>query len=138
MKCKGDFGGISYTTGDFVTPGTSGLGSLTAKQFNDIQGKGDFGRMGSMGTSLNDVFAAVFGDASEEIKNTLQSGASSLATNIVGNKLATDPNAKQGVVDTAKAAISQIYQEYKVPVLLVGGGLSILAVAGLYNTFKKR
>ena len=27
MKKQPDFGGISYTTGDFVTPGTSGLGA---------------------------------------------------------------------------------------------------------------
>lgn len=27
MKKQPDFGGISYTTGDYVTPGTSGLGA---------------------------------------------------------------------------------------------------------------
>lgn len=27
MKLNADFGGISYTTGDFVTPGTSGFGA---------------------------------------------------------------------------------------------------------------
>lgn len=28
MKQQPDFGGISYTTGDFVTPGTSGFGAM--------------------------------------------------------------------------------------------------------------
>jgi len=132
-KIKGDFGGVSYTQGDFHTKGMSGMQNMTG----DFVTNGTSG-LGTMGFSLNDVFSSVFGEGAEAVKSTLQSGAANVATNVVGSKLASDAAAKQGIVDTAKTAISQIYTEYKMPILIVGGGVALLAGLGLYNTFKKR
>lgn len=139
MKVKnyvmGDFGGVSYKQGDFHTVGQSGLGASTELNTIYLNKKG---QLGSMGFSLNDVFTTVFGTQAEAVKSQLQSGAASIATNVVGTKLATNAEAKQGVVDTVKASVAQIYQDNKAVVWIVGGGLALLAGLGLYNTFKKR
>lgn len=129
MKVNADFGGISYTTGDFHTPGTSGLGEV-----GEIS-PADFG---SMGFALNDVFKTVFGKDAEAVKANLQAGASTLATNVVGTKLATDAQAKQGIVDTVKESAAQIYEEYKWPIIIGTSFVGIVTVVGLYNLFKKR
>lgn len=105
---------------------------------------GDFGspitkKEEGMGLALNDIFASVFGtEGAEQVKATLKAGATSTVTNIVGKKLSTDAEAKKSIVDTAKSTVSELYQEYKVPVLIVGGGVALLAGLGLYNTFKKK
>ena len=122
MKVKnyvmGDFGGISYNNGDYHTVGQSGLGS--------------------MGFSLNDVFSTVFGQDAQTVKATLQSGAASVATNIVGSKLATNQEAKQGIVDTVKASVSEVYSQYKIPIIVIGGSLTALMIYGIYNAVKKK
>jgi len=120
VKKKGmgdaDFGGISYTSGDFYTPGTSG-----------------------MGTSANDIFSAIFGDkGAETVKTTLQSGATTALTNVVGSKLGTDPNAQKAVTDTVMASVAEIFSKYKIVIIPVAAGLTILTALGLFNTFKKK
>jgi hypothetical protein len=133
-KVKGDFGGISYQQGDFHTVGYSGIDVSTG----DFVTNGTSG-LGSMGFSLKEAFASVFGkDGAEAVKTSLQSGASNLATSVIGSKLASDPTAKQGVVDTAKATINQLYQEYKIPVIVVTGSLAALLAYGIYNAVKKK
>jgi hypothetical protein len=61
-----------------------------------------------------------------------------VATSLVGKHLAADPSAKQTVVDTAKATFNALYQEYKIPVIIVTGGISLLIAYGIYNAVKKK
>lgn len=117
MMVRGDFGGMNRDEADFVTPGTSGLGH--------------------MGFALNDVFASVFGKDAEAVKQTLQTGASSVATNVSGKYLQKDPNARQGIVDTVRESAAQIYQEYKVPILVVTALSGVVLVSGLYNLYRR-
>lgn len=152
-QVKGDFGGISYkngdfhtvgysgidvVTGDFVTNGTSGLGSSTQLDFiSERVLKSGMSGMG--GSVLADAMNAVFGTGgAAAVINAAQTGASSIATNVIGSKLGTDPNAKQGIVDTIKASAAQLYQEYKIPVIVVTVGLSSLLAYGVYNAVKKK
>lgn len=130
-KCKGDFGGISYKNGDFHTVGYSGIDVST----------GDFVTNGTsgMGDIWSNIASSVFGkEGVAQVTSTLQSGAANLATSVIGTKLAADPNAKQSVVDTAKATINQLYQDYKVPVIVVTGSLGALLAYGIYNAVKKK
>jgi len=152
-KVKGDFGGISYkngdfhtvgysgidvSTGDFITNGTSGLGSSTQLDFiSDRVLRGGMSGMG--GSVLADAMNTIFGTGgAQAVISAAQTGASSIATNVIGSKLGTDPSAKQGVVDTIKASAAQLYQEYKIPVIVVTVGLSSLLAYGIYNAVKKK
>ena len=128
-QTRADFGGISYTTGDFHTPGTSGLGSMS---------RADFGHMGQMGFSLNDAFKTVFGENAEQVKANLQAGASSMAQQQISTKLQTDPNAKQGIIDTTKAAVGAAFKEYWYITVPVTAFTLIALGSGAYNFFKAR
>ena len=130
MKVKnytnGDFGGVSYKQGDFHTVGFSG--TKVSKPTSSMGGN-----------FFEDAFKTIFGEAgAQQVATTAQQAATSVVTNVVGTKLATNAEAKQGVVDTVRASVAQIYQDNKVIVWTVGGGFALLAGLGLYNTFKKK
>lgn len=133
-KVKGDFGGISYEQGDFHTVGYSGIDVANGDYVtNGTQG------LSGMGDVWSDITSSIFGKQGvAQVTSSLQSGAANLATSVIGTKLAADPNAKQSVVDTAKATINQLYQDYKIPVIIVTGSLAALISYGIYNAVKKK
>lgn len=117
MKCHGDFGGISYTTGDFVTPGTSGLGN--------------------MGLSLNEILGTVVGKENvDQLKTTAQTAINTAIMNQAARNLETT-QAKQSLTSTAKDVLGELYEEYKWPIRIIGGGIAIVAALGIYNTYIK-
>ena len=116
---KGDFGGVSYKQGDFHTEGTSGFGTIG-------------------GNTLTSWLSNILGqENASSVVDAAQKAASSALINVAG-KSTTNPKAKEAIAETAKSTIAQIYQEYKTPILVVGGSIALLAGLGLYNTFKKR
>ncbi len=122
--CSGDFGGVTYKQGDFHTVGFSGAPKAPQK--------------GMGGNFFEDAFRSVFGQGASQVTSSLQAGATSVVTNVVGSKLTTDASAKQGIVDTVKASVGELYKEYKIPVIIIGGGISALLVYGIYNAVKKK
>lgn len=98
-----------------------------------------FRPMNGMGDVWSDITSSIFGkEGAAQVTSSLQSGAANLATSVIGTKLAADPNAKQSVVDTAKATINQLYQDYKIPVIVITGSLAALISYGIYNAVKKK
>ena len=75
MKTMGDFGmkGISYKTGDFVTPGTSGLGGISYKTGDYVTpGTSGLGEMGFLDQILT-----------PSVTSTLVGSAKSTAASVV-------------------------------------------------------
>lgn len=93
---------------------------------------------GMGGNFFENAFKSVFGAGASQVTSSLQAGATSVVTNVVGSKLTTDASAKQGIVDTVKASVGELYKEYKIPVIVIGGGISALLVYGIYNAVKKK
>jgi hypothetical protein len=202
-----DFGGVSYTTGDFVTPGTSGLGEMglldikpnltntrwvikKRKSAADIVKEKNAARvraiderltviqkeisllpqrksaleseaitlrrerasltgenlsspvlttLNGMGDFWSDTMQTIFGkEGAAQVTQTLQSGAATAVTNVVGSKLGTNPAAQEAIKKTGVETVKAVFNEY----WYISYPLTIALVGtfgyGIYNMIKAR
>lgn len=108
------FGGVSYQQGDFVTPGTSGLGDIWSDALSTIFGK----------------------DGATQVTQTLQSGAAATVKNVIANKLGEDPNSQAAINRTGIEAAKAVYMEYwYVTIPLTLAAVTVIGT-GLYGLIK--
>ncbi len=112
------FHGVSYVQGDFVTPGTSGLGDI-----------------------WSDIASTVFGkDGAATVTQSLQSGAAATVKNVIANKLGEDPNSQAAINQTGIDAAKAVFQEYwYVTYPLTAAAIAVVGMGlfGLVKNLKK-
>ena len=92
-----------------------------------------------MGGWLDDLLGA---DNAQKLEDALKTAGTTATTNIIGNAIQQNPNAVNAVQtalnQTSTNTMANIWNQYKMPIMIVSGLLAVGVSIGLYNTFAKK
>lgn len=85
----------------------------------------------------------ILGDANAaKIQDALKTTATTALTNTAGNLVQQNPNATSAFQNffssTSNSTLAQVWNNYKMPIMIVSGLLAVGVTIGVYNTFSKK
>ena len=103
-----------------------------------IVNKGGFQTKG-MGGWLDDLLGPT---NAANLEAAIKGAATTAATNVIGNTIQNNPNAAAAIQNTlgqtGTNTFAQIWNQYKMPIMIVSGLLAVGVSIGVYNTLKKK